>query len=301
MSIKDTHSGYGAANTPSTTQHKFAGTYNADDVDHGWYGSAVNTVGAMAGALGSVPICFCCPNPYKSVDQGYVGLVTRFGSFTKAVDPGLVKVNPFTEQVHRVDTRIQVDQIPKQVIMTKDNVNVQIDSVLYWSIIDPYTAKFGVTNVHRALIERTQTTLRHVLGAKVLQDCIENREAIAMEIQNVTSPIAKQWGVKIESILIKDLTFSKELQESLSAAAQAQRVGRSKIIAAKAEVQSASLMRAASDVLSSDVALSIRYLDTMATLSKAPNTRVIFLPNNGKDTSDPAEVNALLYANLAQS
>jgi regulator of protease activity HflC (stomatin/prohibitin superfamily) len=65
------------------------------------------------------------------------------------------------------------------------------------SIIDPYQAKFGVTDVHRALIERTQTTLRHVLGAKVLQDCIENREAIAMEIQNVTAPIAKQWGVKV--------------------------------------------------------------------------------------------------------
>ncbi|CAO3597741.1 unnamed protein product [Absidia cylindrospora] len=270
-------------------QHKFAGTYNCNDVDHGWYGSAVNTI----------PLCCCFPNPYKSVDQGYVGLVTRFGSFTNAVDPGLVKVNPLTEQVHRVDTRVQVDSITKQIIMTKDNVNVQIDSVLYWSIIDPYTARFGVDDVHKALIERTQTTLRHVLGGKVLQDCIENREAIALEIQNVTAPIAKQWGVKIESILIKDLTFSKELQESLSAAAQAQRVGRSKIIAAKAEVQSASLMRAASDVLSSDVALSIRYLDTMATLSKGPNTRVIFLPNNSEKDGAASQVNSLLYANAA--
>ncbi|SAM09386.1 hypothetical protein [Absidia glauca] len=301
MSINPNSTGYGAAKTP-TTLHKFAGTYNADTVDHGWYGSAVNTTGAICGALGSIPLCFCFPNPYKSVDQGYVGLVTRFGSFTEAVDPGLVKINPFTEHVHKVDIRTQVDQIPKQVIMTKDNVNVQIDSVLYWSIIDPYQAKFGVTDVHRALIERTQTTLRHVLGAKVLQDCIENREAIAMEIQNVTAPIAKQWGVKIESILIKDLTFSKELQESLSAAAQAQRMGRSKIIAAKAEVQSAALMREASDVLSSDVALSIRYLDTMTTLAKAPNTRVIFLPSNAnQDTSDPSQVKSLLYANLTQN
>ncbi|SAL98197.1 hypothetical protein [Absidia glauca] len=278
------------------TKHKFAGTYNADEVDHGWYGSLLNKVGSLAGALGSIPICCCCPNPYVAVDQGYVGLVTRFGSFTEAVDPGLVKVNPYTEQVFLVDTRTQVDQIPRQVIMTKDNVNVQIDSVLYWSIVDPYQSEFGVSHVHHALIERTQTTLRHVLGGKVLQDCIENREAIAKEIQNVTAPIAKQWGVNIESMLIKDLTFSQELQESLSAAAQAQRVGRSKIIAAKAEVQSAALMREASDVLSSDVALSIRYLDTMTTLAKGSNTRVIFLPSN-HESSD--QVNPLLHANLS--
>jgi regulator of protease activity HflC (stomatin/prohibitin superfamily) len=97
-------------------------------------------------------------------------------------------------------------------------------------------------------------------------------------------------------MLIKDLTFSQELQESLSAAAQAQRVGRSKIIAAKAEVQSAALMREASDVLSSDVALSIRYLDTMASLAKGSNTRVIFLPSSHASSD---QVNPLLYANLS--
>ncbi|KAI8092704.1 stomatin family protein [Halteromyces radiatus] len=282
--------------------HKFAGNYNLDVVDHGWYGSMLNSFGAIVGTLGSIPLCFCFPNPYKSIDQGYVGLVTRYGSFTKAVDPGLVKINPFTEHVHKVDIRVQVDQIPKQIIMTKDNVNVQIDSVLYWSIVDPYQSAFGVSDVHRALIERTQTTLRHVLGAKVLQDCIENREAIAMEIQNVTAPIAKQWGVKIESILIKDLNFSKDLQESLSSAAQAQRVGRSKVIAAKAEVDSAKLMRETADILSTESAQQIRYLETMKALAKSPNTRVIFLPHNpsDKNPTDPSNSSNLLYANLAQ-
>ncbi|KAF7724000.1 hypothetical protein EC973_001460 [Apophysomyces ossiformis] len=227
-----------------------------------------------------IPCCFCCPNPYVSINQGTVGLITRFGKFYKCADPGLVKINPFTENVHRVDVKMQIVEIPQQVIMTKDNVNVKIDSVLYWHIVDPYQSEFGVSDVRRALVERTQTTLRHILGAKVLQDCIENREAIAQEIQNVTAPIAKLWGVRIESILIKDLAFSRDLQESLSAAAQARRVGESKVIAAKAEVDSAKLMREAADVLSTPAALQIRYLETMATLSKAPDTRIIYLPSD---------------------
>ncbi|CAO3629034.1 unnamed protein product [Cunninghamella blakesleeana] len=285
-----------AKNTP-----KFAVEYPTSPFEHGWYGSMINTFGAICGTLGSIPCCVCFPNPYKEVGQGNVGLVTRFGKFYKASDPGLVKINPFSEHLHHVDIRMQIAEIPRQIIMTKDNVNVQIDSVLYWHIIDPYQSEFGVSNVKYALIERTQTTLRHILGSKVLQDCIENREAIAQEIQNVTEPIAKSWGVKIESILIKDLTFTKELQESLSAAAQAKRVGESKVIAAKAEVDSAKLMREAADILNTPAAMQIRYLETMGNLAKAPNTRVVFLPNNGDNNhADANQVNNLLYANLAQ-
>ncbi|KAI9306389.1 stomatin-like protein [Cunninghamella echinulata] len=285
------------------TQPKFAIELSTSPFEHGWYGSMINTLGACVGTIGSIPICCCFPNPFKEVDQGYVGLVTKFGKFYKAADPGLVKINPFSEHLHRVDIRMQIAEIPQQIIMTKDNVNVQIDSVLYWHIIDPYQSEFGVSNVRHALIERTQTTLRHILGSKVLQDCIENREAIAQEIQNVTAPIAKTWGVKIESILIKDLSFTRELQESLSAAAQAKRVGESKVIAAKAEVDSAKLMREAADILNTPAAMQIRYLETMNTLAKAPNTRVIFLPSNSD--KNPADTNAnnvnnLLYANIAQ-
>ncbi|KAI8075175.1 hypothetical protein BC940DRAFT_287641 [Gongronella butleri] len=282
---------------------KFAVEYDIGTIEHGWYGNMVNVFGSIMGALGSVPLIVCCPNPYKSVDQGQVGLVTRFGKFYKAVDPGLTKINPLTEQVHRVDVRMQIAEIPQQVIMTKDNVNVHIDSVLYWSIVDPYQSEFGVSSVRHALIERTQTTLRHILGSKVLQDCVENREAIAMEIQNVTAPIAKRWGVRIESILIKDISFSRELQESLSAAAQAKRVGESKVIAARAEVDSAKLMAETAALLASPAAMQIRYLDTMNDLAKSPNTRVVFLPNSdGRNPSDPANAQgnlSLLYANLA--
>jgi hypothetical protein len=179
-----------------------------------------------------------CPNPYKSVGQGNVGLVTKFGKFYKAVDPGLVKVNPLSERLIQVDVKIQIVEVPKQICMTKDNVNLHLTSVIYYHIVSPHKAAFGISNVRQALIERTQTTLRHVVGARVLQDVIERREEIAQNIAEIIEDVAAGWGVAVESMLIKDMVFSQELQESLSMAAQSKRIGESKIIAAKAEVRS---------------------------------------------------------------
>ncbi|KAG0298952.1 hypothetical protein BGZ98_010407 [Dissophora globulifera] len=261
-------------------QQSFAAEFSPDDENHGVYGSIMNAAGSFMGALGSVPCCFCCPNPYKSVSQGNVGLITRFGKFYKIVDPGLTKINPLTEKMVKVDIKIQLADIPQQVIMTKDNVNVQIDSVLYWHIVNPSQSTFGVSDVKSALIERTQTTLRHILGMRVLQELIENREAIGEEIQEVIDAPARNWGVKVESVLIKDITFSKELQESLSSAAQAKRMAESKVIGAQAEVDSAKLMRAAADILNTPAAMQIRYLETMTNMAKGSNTRVIFMPTH---------------------
>jgi erythrocyte band 7 integral membrane protein len=127
------------------------------------YEGMLTCLGFVFGTLGSLPGCCCFPNPFKQVAQGTVGLVSKFGRFVRAVDPGLYKVNPFCEQLRVVDVRTQVENIPRQSILTKDNVSVSIESVLYWSIISPFTATFLVSNVEKALIDRTQTTLRMVL------------------------------------------------------------------------------------------------------------------------------------------
>ncbi|KAF9122321.1 hypothetical protein BGW39_009847 [Mortierella sp. 14UC] len=273
-------------------QQSFATEFSPDDENHGVYGSLMNCAGDIIGVMGSVPCCICCPNPYKSVSQGFVGLITRFGKFYKIVDPGLTKINPMTERLIKVDIKIQLADIPQQVIMTKDNVNVHIDSVLYWHVVNPSQATFGVSDVKSALIERTQTTLRHILGMRVLQELIENREAIGEEIQEVIDGPARHWGVKVESVLIKDITFSRELQESLSSAAQAKRMAESKVIGAQAEVDSAKLMRAAADILNTPAAMQIRYLETMTNMAKGSNTRVIFMPTqqNGQDMT-PLQAN----------
>lgn len=259
-------------------QKSYASVVEEDANPKGWYGSMINAIGSIIGTMGAVPCCIVCPNPYKNVDQGNVGLVTKFGKFYKAVDPGLVKVNPLSERLIQVDVKIQTVEVPEQTCMTKDNVNVKLTSVIYYHIVAPHKAAFGIVNVQRALVERTQTTLRHVIGARVLQDVIERREEIAQSIGEIIEDVAAKWGVAVESMLIKDMIFSTELQESLSMAAQSKRIGESKIIAAKAEVESAKLMRQAADILSSAPAMQIRYLEAMQAMAKSANSKVIFLP-----------------------
>ena len=281
-------------------QPAYAQTLQGESEDagsHGWYGSMstfsvyfsstgyiliyllVNNLGSCIGFCGAIPCCIVCPNPYKPVSQGNVGLVTKFGRFYRAVDPGLVKINPLSEKLIQVDVKIQIVEVPKQICMTKDNVSVSLTSVIYYHITSPHKAAFGISNVRQALVERTQTTLRHVVGARVLQDVIERREEIAQSIGEIIEDVASGWGVQVESMLVKDIIFSNELQDSLSMAAQAKRIGESKVIAARAEVESAKLMRQAADILSSAPAMQIRYLEAMQAMAKTANSKVVCLYN----------------------
>jgi erythrocyte band 7 integral membrane protein len=259
-------------------QRTYATTVEDVENPRGWYGVMINSLGACIGTMGAFPCCIVCPNPYKSVQQGNVGLVTKFGRFYRAVDPGLIKINPLSERLIQVDVKIQTAEVPEQVCMTKDNVTLRLTSVIYYHIVSPHKAAFGISNVRQALLERTQTTLRHVVGARILQDVIERREEIAQSIGEIIEDVAAGWGVAVESMLIKDIIFSQELQESLSMAAQSKRIGESKIIVAKAEVESAKLMRQAADILSSAPAMQIRYLEAMQAMAKSANSKVIFLP-----------------------
>ncbi|KAL8846370.1 MAG: hypothetical protein Q9221_008531 [Calogaya cf. arnoldii] len=249
-----------------------------DAAAHGWYGALINTLGSVVGGFGAIPCCIVCPNPFKEVQQGNVGLVTKFGRFYRAVDPGLVKINPLSEKLVQVDVKIQIVEVPKQICMTKDNVTLNLTSVIYYHITSPHKAAFGISNIRQALVERTQTTLRHVVGARVLQDVIERREEVAQSIGEIIEDVASGWGVQVESMLVKDIIFSTELQDSLSMAAQAKRIGESKVIAARAEVESAKLMRQAADILSSAPAMQIRYLEAMQAMAKSANSKVIFMP-----------------------
>jgi len=135
---------------PSYAQHLGV---REDDAGDGIYGAFINTLGNCIGVLGAIPCCFICPNPYKPVSQGNVGLVTKFGRFYRAVDPGLVKINPLSERLIHIDVKIQLCEVPQQVCMTKDNVTVHLTSVIYYHITSPHKAAFGISDVRQALIE----------------------------------------------------------------------------------------------------------------------------------------------------
>jgi len=258
-------------------QPSYAQDLGSQEVTHGFYGSMMHCLGNVIGFVGAVPCC-PCPNPFKNVQQGSVGLVQRFGHFYKSVDPGLVQVNVCTESLRVVDVKIQITSVGRQKVITRDNVDVEIDSVIYFQITNPYRAAFGISDLRQALVERAQTTLRHVVGARAVQSVVTEREAIAFEIAEIVGDVADKWGVSVESILIKDIIFSAEVGASLSSAAQQKRIGESKVIAARAEVDSARLMRQAADILASPAAMQIRQLEALQNMAKTANSKVVFVP-----------------------
>jgi erythrocyte band 7 integral membrane protein len=152
------------------------------------------------------------------------------------------------------------------------------DSVIYFHIVNPYRAAFGIADLRQALVERAMTTLRHVVGARAVQSVVTEREAIAFEIAEIVGDVADKWGVAIEGILIKDIIFSPEVSASLSSAAQQKRIGESKVIAARAEVDAARLMRQAADILASPAAMQIRQLEALQQMAKTAGSKVVFVP-----------------------
>ena len=180
--------------------------------------------------------------------------------------------------------------------MNKHLILVSSDSVIYFQICNPYRAAFGITDLRQALIERAQTTLRHVVGARAVQSVVTEREAIAFEIAEIVGDIADKWGVAIEGILIKDIIFSPEVAASLSSAAQQKRIGESKVIAARAEVDAARLMRQAADILASPAAMQIRQLEACEFLVR---TLVSWVP--GSDRLSPYQCNKWLNPATARS
>lgn len=261
---------------PEMVVKNFARTYPTPSLNT--YQRCVAAVGSCLGMCGT--FCFLCPNPYAEVDQGEVGLVQTFGALSRTVEPGLLYVNVWSEKLTRVNVKINIREIPSQNCFTRDNVGVVITSVVYYNIIDPQKAIFSISNIDMAIVERTQTTLRDVIGGRTLQDVVEKRDEIAEAISLIISKTAFDWGVNIESILVKDLSLPAKVEASLSMAAEAKRIGEAKIINAKAEVESAKLMRKAADILASKPAMQIRYLDALQNMAKSGSTKVIFMPSS---------------------
>lgn len=260
---------------PDMVLKDFARSY--DTPPFNGYQNFISSLGTFFGGCGI--FCCLCSNPYKEVNQGDVGLVQTFGALSRTVEPGLAYVNTWSEKLTRVSIKINISEIPAQRCFTRDNVSVTITSVVYYNIIDPQKAIYSIANIHEAIIERTQTTLRDVIGCRTLQEVVEKREEIAESIELIIAKTAFDWGVNIESILIKDLGLPDKVQSSLSMAAEAKRIGEGKIINAKAEVESAKLMRKAADILASKPAMQIRYLEAMQNMAKSSNSKVIFMPS----------------------
>jgi erythrocyte band 7 integral membrane protein len=250
-----------------------------NDIDlGGFYQNCIFGCGECCGTCKTYIPCLCCVDyPYLQIDQSFVGLYERFGQYVKTMGPGLQYFNPCTDVIQIIDVKTRIIDLAKQTAITRDNITVIIDATVYFNIVEPRNAHYLVSNINKAVRELSCSTLRTIAGQYVMQDLLEKRQDITDELGKFVARHVHEWGIEISNILIKDIIISAELQETLSSAAKERRLAESKIITAKADVESAKLMRQTADILSSKSAMQIRYLETIKSVTANNACKVIFI------------------------
>ncbi|UCE97626.1 MAG: slipin family protein [Dehalococcoidia bacterium] len=213
----------------------------------------------------------------KIVAEYERGVIFRLGRLIGAKGPGLFLIIPFIDRMVKVDLRIVTMDVPAQDVITKDNVTVRVNAVVYFRVIDPEASVVKVLDHIRATSQISQTTLRNVLGQSELDELLAQREKLNQTLQGIIDEHTDPWGVKVSTVEIKDVELPETMRRSMAAQAEAERERRAKIIHADGEFQASEKLAQAADVIAREpVTLQLRYLQTLTEIATERNSTLIF-------------------------
>ncbi len=205
------------------------------------------------------------------------GVIFLLGRFYKVKGPGLIIVVPFIQQIVRVDLRTVVMDVPSQDVISRDNVSVRVNAVIYFRVIDPQKAIINVENFLEATSQLAQTTLRSVLGQHELDEMLANREMLNDDIQEILDARSDAWGIKVSNVEIKHVDLNESMIRAIAQQAEAERTRRAKVIHAKGEEEASSgLVNAASNLAKEPNAILLRYLQTLTEIAGENNSTILF-------------------------
>ncbi|MFZ5560408.1 MAG: slipin family protein [Pseudomonadota bacterium] len=206
------------------------------------------------------------------------GVIFTFGRFSGVKGPGLVLVVPFIQTMVRVDLRVVVMDVPTQEVISRDNVSVRVNAIVFFRVVDPEKAIIQVERFYEATSQLAQTTLRSVLGQHELDEMLAERERLNLDIQAILDEQTDSWGIKVSNVEIKAVDLDESMVRAIAAQAEAERNRRSKIINAEGEAQAAQRLAEAAGVLAAQpLSVQLRYLQTLLDVS-SKNTATIVLP-----------------------
>ena len=205
------------------------------------------------------------------------GVIFRLGRVIAAKGPGLIILIPLVDKMVKVSLRLVAMDVDPQDVITRDNVSVKVNAVIYFRVIDPVKAIVEVENYSYAMSQLAQTTLRSVCGQAELDELLAEREKINTELQEILDMHTDPWGIKVATVELKHIDLPTEMQRAMARQAEAERERRAKVINAKGEFQAASKLAEASEIIERHpTALQLRYLQTMNEISTESNTTTIF-------------------------
>jgi regulator of protease activity HflC (stomatin/prohibitin superfamily) len=205
------------------------------------------------------------------------GVIFFLGRFQGVKGPGLILVIPVIQQMVRVDLRTIVLDVPKQDVISRDNVSVKVNAVVYFRIVDPGKAIIQVANAFEATSQLAQTTLRSVLGQHELDDMLAQRDKLNADVQKILDAATDAWGIKVSHVEIKHIDLDESMIRAMARQAEAERSRRAKIIHAEGEKQAAQMLVEAAQLLGADPrAIQLRYMQTLTELSSERSNTIIF-------------------------
>jgi regulator of protease activity HflC (stomatin/prohibitin superfamily) len=205
------------------------------------------------------------------------GVVFRLGKLLRAKGPGLILLIPIVDRMVKVDLRVITINVPQQEMMTRDNVPVTVDAVVYFRVLDPEAAIIKVENFLKATSLIAQTTLRSVIGQAELDELLSQREKVNQRLQEIIDRQTEPWGIKVTAVEVKDVMLPDTMKRAMAGQAETERERRAKIINAEGEFQAAEkLVRAAEMISAQPIALQLRYLQTMKEISSEHSTTTFF-------------------------
>ena len=221
---------------------------------------------------------FVLPNIVRILREYERGVIFRLGKSMGAKGPGLILLIPFVDRIVKIDLRVVTINVPQQEMMTRDNVPVTVDAVVYFRVVDAEAAIIKVENYRNATSLIAQTTLRSVLGQAELDELLAQRDRINQTLQEIIDRQTEPWGVKVTAVEVKDVVLPDAMKRSMAGQAESERERRSKIINAEGEFQAAEkLVQAGRLIASEPIALQLRYLQTMREIASERSTTT-FLP-----------------------
>ena len=205
------------------------------------------------------------------------GVVFTLGRYTGTKGPGLILLAPFVQQMVRVDLRVVVDEVPPQDVISRDNVSVKVNAVIYFRVVDAERAIIQVNNYLAATSQLAQTTLRWVLGKHDLDEMLSERDKLNADIQDVLDKQTEAWGIKVSTVEIKRIDLDESMVRAIARQAEAERTRRAKIINAEGEQQAAQKLLEAARVLAAvPQAMQLRYLATLFDIAGERSSTIVF-------------------------
>ncbi len=205
------------------------------------------------------------------------GVMFTFGRFTGVKGPGIIFVWPIAQQMRKMDLRVIVLNVPKQDVITRDNVSVKVNAVVYFRVVDAGRAIIQVANAFDATSQVAQTTLRSVVGQHEMDDLLSQRDKLNADLARILDQATENWGIKVSNVEIKDVDLDESMIRAMAKQAEAERTRRAKIIHAEGEAQAAQqLVEAAQSLARALSALQLRYLQTLADISHEKTQNIVF-------------------------